>query len=90
LAWLSDQPVGIDLDPNDNRLIVRSVKADGMAARAGLREGDILAQIDSLEAPSPAQAAAYFRNALATGKSAIVLIVSRGGRELYLALRLRP
>ncbi|HEY0185132.1 MAG TPA: PDZ domain-containing protein, partial [Rhodopila sp.] len=67
-----------------------SVRADGMAARAGLRPGDTLVRVGNLQEPSPDQAAEHIRNAWAAGKCAIRLVVSRSGQDFYVPLPLRP
>jgi serine protease Do len=71
-------------------VLVDGVAPDSDAAEKGLQRGDVIVRAGDREATSPAavsQAVADWRR---QGRSSIALLVHRGGRTLYVAIRLEP
>ena len=73
-----------ELDLQDRGVIVTSIE-DGPAARAGLREGDVILMVDSQKIEN-AQRFRDIVKALPPGKSVPLLIQRRGG-PVFLALK---
>jgi serine protease Do len=74
----------LQLDPQASGVVVAGVRSGGPAAAAGLREGDVIEQVDSQPVDSPSS----LKTALdAAGKDRpAVLLVSREGRRSFVAL----
>ena len=74
----------LGLDPDTRGLVVANIDPAGLAADAGLRQGDVILQVDG----QPVTTTSALRSALgnAVGRPAL-LLVNRGGNTFYVALR---
>ena len=70
--------------PRDG-VVVTGLEPNGPAARAGLREGDVLLQLNS----QPISSAAQFEGLVTKldRKRTLVLLVKRGGEASYIPVR---
>lgn len=77
----------LQLDRNTRGVVISGVDPSGAAASAGLRQGDVIMQING----SPVRSAEDVRSALsaATGGKPAVLLIARGGATLFVPLRAR-
>ncbi len=77
---LSDEAKGV---------VVTGVEEDGVAARKGVRPGDLIVEVSQLEVSKPAQVEGKVKEALKAGrKSVLVLIEGQGGLR-FVALRIK-
>jgi Do/DeqQ family serine protease len=76
----------LELDRNTKGVVISDLDPSGAAASAGLREGDVIQQING----SPVRSADEVRAALnaSPGKPA-VLLIERGGNTIFVPLRAR-
>jgi serine protease Do len=58
-----------------------------LAARLGLRTGDVIEQVERRYVSSPAEVNRLLQQAALKGRSAVLLLVRRGSNELYLAAK---
>jgi Do/DeqQ family serine protease len=65
-----------------NGLLVTEVDPNGPAADAGIRAGDVIEQVDG----RPVESADALRRALASGDRPALVLVRRGGQNLFLSL----
>ncbi len=76
---LSDEAKGV---------VVTEVEEDGVAARKGIRPGDLVVEVSQLAVTKPSQVAAKVKEAIEAGrKSVLVLIEGQGGLR-FVALRI--
>ena len=76
----------LDLDRDTRGAVITNVDPSGAAASAGLREGDVIQQVNG----KPVRDAADVRDALnATSGKPSVLLVQRGEATTFVPLRAR-
>jgi len=76
----------LELDRNTKGVVIADVDPSGAAASAGLREGDVIQQVNG----KPVQTAEEVRSALnATGDKPAVLLIARGNATIFVPLRAR-
>ena len=75
----------LELDRDTKGVVISGVDPSGAAASAGLRQGDVIMQING----SPVRSADEVRSALnaTTGGKPAVLLIARGGATLFVPLR---
>jgi serine protease Do len=74
----------LDLDRNMQGVVISGVDPAGAAASAGLREGDVIQQVNG----KPVRSAEEVRSALnATGDKPAVLLIARGNNTVFVPLR---
>jgi serine protease Do len=74
----------LQLDRNVQGVVISGVDPSGAAASAGLREGDVIQQING----RPVQSTEEVRSALsAAGDKPAVLLIARGGNTVFVPLR---
>jgi hypothetical protein len=79
---------GLHLLANDGRIVIRAVGQNSLAARADMREHDLIIRIDGKEVkPVDLQA---FRRALCSNGKTVRLAVQRDGRMINVILKLEP
>jgi serine protease Do len=76
----------LDLDRETRGVVITGVDPSGAAASAGLREGDVIQQVNG----KPVATAEEVRSALnATGEKPAVLLIARGNNTIFVPLRAR-
>jgi serine protease Do len=74
--------------PDDaDGVVVLELAEGSLAAREGLRQGDIIEQVERSYVSSPAEVDRLVRLAAAKGRSAVLILVNRGGNEFYLPIK---
>jgi len=74
--------------PDDaNGVVVLELAEGSLAAREGLKRGDIIEQVERNYVSSPAEVDRLVRLAAAKGRSAVLILVNRGGNEFYLPIK---
>ena len=74
----------LDLDRDTRGVVITGVDPSGAAASAGLREGDVIQQING----TPVRSAEEVRGALSsTGDKPAVLLIARGNNTVFVPLR---
>jgi S1-C subfamily serine protease len=76
----------LGISPRDKGLVITSLRANGPAARAGLRPGDVIERISGTPVGSSADAAAVLKGA---GASDIILTLNRRGHYAIVHLPIR-
>ena len=76
-----EQARELDL-PANRGVLVASVSPDGKAAAAGLREGDVIEEVDS----APVTSVDTLRAALKKGERPALLLVHRGEATVFLTI----
>jgi len=71
----------LGLDQRDG-VVVTGVQPSGRAADAGLRAGDVIAEVDG----TVVRTADALRSALSSGNRPALVLVTRGGNSVYLTL----
>ncbi|MCI0431179.1 MAG: DegQ family serine endoprotease [Rhodospirillales bacterium] len=67
-------------------VVVTGVEPGGIAAEQGLREGDVIVSINQQEVATPAEVEEMARSAKEERKDALLLLVNRGGNQLFVGL----
>jgi serine protease Do len=76
----------LELDRNTRGVVIADLDPSGAAASAGLREGDVIQQVNG----KPVLSAEELRSALnATGDKPAVLLITRGNATIFVPLRAR-
>ena len=76
----------LDLDRDTKGVVIADVEPSGAAAAAGLREGDVIQQVNG----KPVRTAEDVRSALnATNGKPAVLLITRGNNTIFVPLRAR-
>ncbi len=74
--------------PEDtNGVVVLELAEGSLAAREGLKRGDIIEQVERNYVSSPAEVDRLIRLAAVKGRSAVLILVNRGGDEFYLPIK---
>ena len=88
LSSLSDElRQRFDLDESVDGVVVTKVDAESVAARKGLREGDVIVEVGQEEVTAPDQFSDKIKKAKDDGRKSILLLVDRGGDLRFVALR---
>jgi membrane-associated protease RseP (regulator of RpoE activity) len=77
----------LGISPRDKGLVITSLAANGPAARAGLRPGDVIERISGTSVGSPIDATAALKEAGAPG---LIITLNRGGHYAIVHLPIRP
>lgn len=90
LARLDDQMRrALQLEDKQSGVVVVEVEADSIAAKAGLRRGDLISTIGNSEVATPSEAARQIKRAQRSNRRAVLLYVTRGNAERFVAVPLR-
>lgn len=83
----SDTTRALNLGPNEKGVVVTQVEPGSLAARVGLRPGDVITRV----AESDIESAGEFRNAIAQQDLAkgVLLHVKRDGAGIFVVLKKR-
>lgn len=76
----------LKLSENDSGIVVTEVQEKSLAARAGLRRGDVILQAGGREVKTPQD---LFKAIGSASRSRVPLLVRRGGRTQYLPLNVK-
>ncbi|HSD34421.1 MAG TPA: PDZ domain-containing protein, partial [Alphaproteobacteria bacterium] len=74
------------LDDEVNGVVVTEVKPGGIAAEQGLREGDVIVSVNQTAVSAPADVEKLAKAAKDQKKNAVLLLVNRGGNQLFVGL----
>jgi Do/DeqQ family serine protease len=77
-----ERTAGLVVEPNERGLVVRQVLPNGPAAEAGIRAGDIIAQVDGKDVRS----AADLSTALETGDRPALVLIERGDQSVFVSM----
>jgi serine protease Do len=89
LVPLTDQSrARLGIRANVQGLGIDSVSPSSDAAKKGLKRGDVLVRVGDTNVTSPAQAAAAVAAAKAAKRPSVLVLINRGGRPLFLPLKL--
>lgn len=68
-------------------VLVTEVKPDSPAGERGLREGDVIIEVNQNPVSNPAEVASEFEATRADGRSTATLLISRGGERQWVPLK---
>jgi serine protease Do len=74
------------IDDEVNGVVVTEVKPGGIAAEQGLREGDVIVSVNQKAVNAPADVEKLAKAAKDQKKDAVLLLVNRGGNQLFVGL----
>jgi serine protease Do len=74
------------IDDEVNGVVVTEVKPGGIAAEQGLREGDVIVSVNQTAVNAPTDVEKLAKAAKDQKKSAVLLLVNRGGNQLFVGL----
>ena len=87
LAAVSDeQRQRYQLADNVKGVVVTGVEPGGIAAEQGLREGDVIVSVNQQDVNAPADVEKIAQSAKEQKKNALLLLVNRGGNQLFVGL----
>ncbi|HSR71659.1 MAG TPA: DegQ family serine endoprotease [Kiloniellales bacterium] len=69
-------------------VVITGLRADGEAARQGLRVGDVITRVDGDKVTSPSALASRIEQAAESDRNAVLLLVNRRGDEIFVGLKL--
>jgi serine protease Do len=69
-------------------VVITGVEPGGVAAEQGLREGDVIVSVNQQDVTSPAEVEKLAKSAKDQKKEALLLLVNRGGNQLFVGLNL--
>jgi serine protease Do len=69
-------------------VVITGVEPGGVAAEQGLREGDVIVSVNQQDVSSPAEVEKLAKSAKDQKKDALLLLVNRGGNQLFVGLNL--
>ncbi|SMF60575.1 serine protease Do [Tistlia consotensis] len=78
----------LQLDSSTKGVVVTGVAPNGLAARQGLKPGDVISEVDGKTVDTPAALDKAIDQAREHDKKAVALLVKRDGNALYLGLTL--
>ena len=76
------------IDSSISGVLVESVERNGLAARNGLRRGDVIVQVDSKAMTSAQAVTDTLSSAKDAGRSKVSMLLNRGGNSRFLAFSL--
>jgi len=86
LAALDDgSKARLNLPEDTKGVVIAQINPEGRAAAAGLQPGDVIEKVGSTAVAAPADVDAAF---VKTKKHAILLLINRGGQELFVGVKL--
>jgi serine protease Do len=75
--------------PDDVKgVVITGVEPGGVAAEQGLREGDVIVSVNQQDVSSPVDVEKLAKSAKDQKKDALLLLVNRGGNQLFVGLNL--
>lgn len=75
----------LDLDETVGGVVITALEPDGLAARQGLRVGDVIRRVGSKTVDKPADVESALNEA---DKQSVLLLVNRRGNEMFIGLKL--
>ncbi len=86
LATLDDAArAQLNLPAETKGVVIADVAADGRAAEAGLRPGDVIERVGATMVRNPADVTAALTG---TKRSSVLLLINRGGNKLFVGMKL--
>jgi len=84
--------LGLAVEPADDGhgLVVRQVDPRGVAAKRGIRRGDVIVEIDGIDVNDPTALKAALARFVKSGKESVLLLVRSRDRQRFVALPLKP
>jgi serine protease Do len=77
-----------DLEESVNGVVVTEVAADSIAARKGLRPGDVIVEVGQEEVSAPGDVSRKVKKAKEDGRKSVLMLVDRQGDLRFVALRI--
>jgi len=78
----------LDIPPSVSGALVQSVDDDSAFLELGIRPGDVIESINQQPVTSPAEVKARLREALASARKNLLMLIYRNGSSRYLAVSL--
>jgi serine protease Do len=75
---------------NLHGVVVESVQASSDAGQKGLKRGDVIVRAGDRDAVSPADVLAAVDQAKRAGRTSVLLQIHRGGRNLFVPIKIQP
>ena len=69
-------------------MVIAELDPDGRAAAQGLQIGDVIEEVDGKSVTAPREVEEQLSAAEEAGRSAVVLLLRRGGEPMFFGLRL--
>jgi S1-C subfamily serine protease len=76
----------LEIPPNVRGVLVLSIDDDSAFVESGIRPGDVIESINQQPVTSPAETKARLREALASARKNVLMLINRNGTNRYLAV----
>lgn len=81
--------LAVETAPDGFGLVVRKVNPRGVAAKKGIRRGDVIVEVDGIDIDDPATLATILEQAAKDGQETILFLLRSKDRQRFVALPLR-
>ena len=83
------EELGLSLRANDrgDGVVIEEVDAESDAAEKGLRQGDVIVEVNSRKVSKPSDIDEQVREARKRGRGAVLMVISRGGQRRFVAVQ---
>lgn len=83
------EELGLSLRANDRGegVVIEEVDAESDAADKGLRQGDVIVEVNSRKVSKPSDIDEQVREARKRGRGAVLMVISRGGQRRFVAVQ---
>ncbi len=86
---LDDLGLALSANPDGEGVVIESVDNDTDAAEKGLRNGDVIVEVNSQKVSKPADVDGEVKSAKKRGRKAVLMVVKRGDQRRFIAVQLR-
>jgi serine protease Do len=83
------EELGLSLRPNDRGegVVIEDVDGESDAAEKGLRQGDVIVEVNSRKVSKPSDIDEQVREARKRGRGAVLMVIRRGDQRRFVAVQ---